>query len=260
MKKTVSLLLLIIFFAAAAWYSLTSDPDPVHELPPATLLPATPAVERQPDAGLDDVVPTPGPEPAFEPLPVLHESDAAVTGALADLTGADPLAVYLVKDQVISRVVATIDSLTSRQVPLPINPVKHPEGRFQVKTAGGKTALDEANFGRYDAYASLLQALDGEALLGFYSRYYPLLQQAWEENGGEGLFSDRLTEVIDHLLATPEIEGDIYLVKPEAVYLFEDPELEALTAGQKILLRMGPDNAAVVKQKLREISNLLLVD
>jgi hypothetical protein len=257
MKKAAPFLLIIIVFAAVAWYSLIREPDPVHELPPPTLLPETPDIVQQPDPGPDSSLVESEPVPAPEPLPLLNESDAEVTGAMADLTGPDPLAVYLVKDQVISRMVATIDSLTSRQVPLPVNPVKHPQGKFQVTTIGEKTILDEENFGRYDAYVSLLQALEDDALLDFYSRYYPLLQQAWEENGGEGPFNARLSEVIDHLLATPEVEGDIYLVKPEAFYLFEDPELEALTAGQKILLRMGPDNAAVVKAKLTEIRTLL---
>ncbi len=55
----------------------------------------------------------------------------------------------------------------------------------------------------------------------------------------QGSVNDRLIEVIDNLLATPDVEGPVYLTKPEAVYLFEDPELEALTAGQKVLLRMG---------------------
>ena len=37
------------------------------------------------------------------------------------------------------------------------------------------------------------------------------------------------------------------------MYTFADPTLEALPAGQKLLLRMGPDNAAVVKAKLKEL-------
>ena len=59
--------------------------------------------------------------------------------------------------------------------------------------------------------------------------------------------------MIDHLLETPDVPGPIYLSKPEAVYLFEDPELEAMTAGQKILVRMGSVNASVVKEKLLEL-------
>ena len=91
------------------------------------------------------------------------------------------------------------------------------------------------------------------ALVMLYQRYYPLFQQAYSENGGEGSFNDRLLEMIDHLLETPDIPAPIYLTKPEAVYVFEDPALEAMTAGQKILVRMGPVNAAIVKEKLAEI-------
>ena len=50
--------------------------------------------------------------------------------------------------------------------------------------------------------------------------------------------------MIDHLLATPEIEGPIRLVQPKVLYEFADPELEARSAGQKLLLRMGAANAA----------------
>jgi hypothetical protein len=40
-------------------------------------------------------------------------------------------------------------------------------------------------------------------------------------------------------------------------YKFADPELEGLSAGQKIMLRMGAENAAKVKAKLREIRRVL---
>jgi hypothetical protein len=66
-----------------------------------------------------------------------------------------------------------------------------------------------------------------------------------------------LLEVLALLLQTPYVAGPIYLSKPEAVYLLEDPDLEAMTAGQKILLRMGSANAAIVKQKLQELHTIL---
>jgi hypothetical protein len=84
-----------------------------------------------------------------------------------------------------------------------------------------------------------------------------LFQIAWEENGGQGQFNDRLLEVINHLLQTPDVPGPIQLTKYEAVYLFEDPELEAMTAGQKILVRMGSANAELVKEKLLELKDKL---
>ena len=43
------------------------------------------------------------------------------------------------------------------------------------------------------------------------------------------------------------------MVTPHVQAQFADPELEARSAGQKILIRMGSENAAVIKAKLREI-------
>lgn len=64
--------------------------------------------------------------------------------------------------------------------------------------------------------------------------------------------------VIDSLLATPDVQAPIRLIKPEAFYLYADPELEALPAGQKVLLRMGSTNTGRVKPKLQEIRDLLV--
>jgi hypothetical protein len=56
------------------------------------------------------------------------------------------------------------------------------------------------------------------------------------------------------------IEGPLELVKPEAVYLFSDPQLEALSAGQKMLLRIGGDNSVAIRAKLREIRAVLVAE
>ena len=37
------------------------------------------------------------------------------------------------------------------------------------------------------------------------------------------------------------------------MYTFADPTLEALPAGQKLLIRMGPENAAAIEAKLTEL-------
>jgi hypothetical protein len=37
------------------------------------------------------------------------------------------------------------------------------------------------------------------------------------------------------------------------LYEFEDPQFEALSAGQKAMLRLGPENAQRVKAKLRAL-------
>ena len=167
------------------------------------------------------------------------------------------LAEYLIKSQAISRLVAMLDSLTSRQVPVQTNPIKPADGKFISDAEGERYVMSVQNFARYDGYIAMLQSTDTDALLALYQRFYPLFQQAWEDIGGSGQFSQRLNVVIDHLLETPDVPGPVYLTKPEAFYLFDEPELEALTAGQKILIRMGSVNASIVKEKLREVQETL---
>jgi hypothetical protein len=41
------------------------------------------------------------------------------------------------------------------------------------------------------------------------------------------------------------------------LYTYADPKLEALPAGEKLLLRMGPDNTAVIKAKLKELRAII---
>lgn len=260
MKKTTPIILLVALFAAAAIFFFMRQPEPVHEVAPVQRLPSIPAAP-EPKA------PAPQPEPEAgdlaveiepvavlpDPLPALAASDNEVTAALSELVSSDSLGAYLVRDHLISRLVAALDSLTSRQVSPQVNPVKPVDGAFLVEVDGDRISMSAENFARYDAYVSLLQSTDTDALLALYQRYQPLFQEAWEENGGEGAFDQRLLEVIDHMLGTPDVPGPVYLYKPEAFYLFEDPELEAMTAGQKVLVRMGSANAATVKETLTKV-------
>lgn len=256
MKKLVPILLLIFLFAGAAWYSLTKETDPIDVVLPPQLPPAAPVIREQPVQQAEEIIDYVEPEPV-DPLPPLNESDAAIKQDLAEIVGADPLAEYLVKNQAISRLVAMVDSLTSRQVPPQTNPVKTAEGKFIVETEGDSVTMSTQNFARYDGFVKLLQYANTDALLALYQHYSPLFQIAFEENGGQGQFNDRLLEVIDHLLETPDVPGPVNLTRYEAVYLYEEPALEALTAGQKILLRMGSVNAELVKEKLTELKNKL---
>ena len=49
------------------------------------------------------------------------------------------------------------------------------------------------------------------------------------------------------------MQGPVKLVQPSVMYQFADRELEALSAGQKIMIRMGAENAARIKAKLKEM-------
>ena len=98
-------------------------------------------------------------------------------------------------------------------------------------------------------------------LVAVYIRFYPLFQEQYEKLGyPDKYFNDRLVQVIDHLLATPEVKGPVLLTQTTVLYQFTDPELEKLSAGQKILVRMGGENAALVKTKLTEIRSALVAN
>jgi hypothetical protein len=105
----------------------------------------------------------------------------------------------------------------------------------------------------------LAEAVPTEALVATYTRFYPLFQQQ-DENLGypDRYFNDRVVEVIDHLLAVPEVHRLVLLTQPRVLYEFADPELEGLSAGQKILVRMGRENTVKVKAKLQEIREALV--
>jgi hypothetical protein len=100
--------------------------------------------------------------------------------------------------------------------------------------------------------------LDAKQLGALYIHYYPLFQESYQNLGyPNGYFNDRLVEVIDNLLATPEPKGPIELVRPNVMYTYADPALEGRTAGQKLLIRMGAENAKAIKAKLTELRALI---
>ena len=114
--------------------------------------------------------------------------------------------------------------------------------------------LGFSSYGRYDALVAQLYYADIDKAYDTYRRFYPLFQKAYEQLGyPDAYFNDRLVEVIDHLLATPVPAGPIVLVRPNVLYEFADPDLEALSSGQKLMLRMGPSNSATLKRLLEKL-------
>ena len=45
----------------------------------------------------------------------------------------------------------------------------------------------------------------------------------------------------------------VAVVQPRVMFEYADADLEARSAGQKLLIRMGPANARTIKAKLREL-------
>lgn len=193
-----------------------------------------------------------------QPLPELEESDASLRAALAQLYAGQALDRLLLFENFAKRVVITTNNLMTPTLPVKRRPTQPLPGVFLVTGTGDDMVISADNFPRYTPFVHLAQAAEPRQLVALYVRFYPLLQQASENLGYPGYFNDRVIEVIDHLLATPPVTAPLRLVRPEVLYQFADPQLEALSSGQKLMIRMGPDNADQLKARLRELRQALI--
>lgn len=235
------------------YYAHGVVPEKVQVTPP-------PPVQAPPSAEGSGVQhPLPEGTGGAEALPALNDSDRLVRDSLSGLLGAGSIERFLVPENIVRHVVATVDNLPRRKVAVELRPIKATPGEPVVTVQGDVTSLAEADFARYAPFMRLVQSADPQSVAAVYFRLYPLFQQAYEDLGYPGrFFNDRLVEVIDHLLAAPDVQGPIALVQPKVFYEYADPQLEALSAGQKLLIRMGPVNERTLKDKLRALRAVIV--
>jgi hypothetical protein len=251
-KPVIGVAAAVVVVAAGTWYYLQSrhaalPPAPVAApAPPPTEPSAEPAIQHPLPAGQDSASKT--------PLPSLADSDAALSDALGQVAGAGAVKEYVLPENIIRHLVVTIDNLPRQKVAVDKRPTAAVAGTFVANGDELHATLDPQNFARYQPMVAVVGKLDMQQLAAVYVRFYPLFQQAYQDLGyPNGYFNDRLVQVIDTLLATPQPTGPIALVRPNVMYTFADPALESRPAGQKLLIRMGPDNAAAIKTKLTEL-------
>jgi hypothetical protein len=191
----------------------------------------------------------------------LSDSDPIMLEGMRALIGAVAANQYLEPDEIVRRIVTTVDNLPRRHAAKSRLPIRAQIGGFIATSDDEQRApLSAENFARYAPYVQLLSALDVRALAQLYAAHSAWFQQAYDElNHAEAppSFQVRLVQAIDTLLATPDPTGPLLIYRPEASYEFADPDFENLPAGEKLLLRMGPANAALVKGKLRELKAAL---
>ncbi|HYX91299.1 MAG TPA: DUF3014 domain-containing protein, partial [Myxococcaceae bacterium] len=96
--------------------------------------------------------------------------------------------------------------------------------------------------------------LDAEKLAAGWRALEPFLARAHQEIVPAGrTIQQTLDEATAELLRVRVPDGDLELVLKGAVYRYADPAFEALSPAQKHLLRMGPENARAVQEKIREL-------
>jgi hypothetical protein len=262
--RTTITLIIVCVIAALGWHYRH-----VFILEPQTtpvLIPAEPVEPAEADASNSEPRHLVAPEPIRDretgehvPLPPLDDSDAWFLLALADLFGSETSTVFL-NETLIDRLVATIDSLPREHTSEKIRPVTRLSEPFRPEENAYTILLGPENFARYDALVARFASANPDDIVMTYRRFYPLFQESYERLGyPNAYFNDRVVEVIDHLLETPEPDGPLNLTRPNVLFEFADPELEALSSGQKLLLRMGNAHALTMKQVMRELRARIVV-
>ena len=262
-ERSIAVLLalaaVVVAAALLAWFWSLRD---AQEAPPQLARVEEPATHEPP---------APAPPPARPEVRHPLEAEeapleaSAIPEALSGLLGGKAAASFLQTDAFPRRFVATVDSLGREHSPPAIWPVLPTPGRFLVEERPEGPVIAAENAARYTPFVLLGGTVDVPAAVRLYRRMFPLLQQAYRELGfGERYLNDRVVEVIDSLLATPdapesprvelvEVKGPVPSLQPWVRYQFADPALEGLTAGQKILVRVGPVNQRRMKAKLAEL-------
>ena len=184
-------------------------------------------------------------------LPPLDEADGVVQAALAELLTRQGVMAFLNADGFVRRAVVTVDNLARPHAASRLWPVQPMPGKLQLLLAGDAELIAADNARRYEPFVGFVVSVEPARAAALYRRLYPLFRQAYAELGyPKGQFNDRLVEVIDHLLAAPEpkqppsvklvdVKGEVPSTRPWVRYEYTDPALESLSAGQKIMVRVG---------------------
>lgn len=255
---------------AASVATPPSAPAPVVA-PPSAAAPVNPApvaaaAAPKPSTGIKHRV-----EPRAALPPILpNEVNRVVEQAL----GHQALTKFLYLEPLARRFVATVDGLGRQQAPDSLWLLRPPPGDFVLaknRSAEDTSLVSTVNNRRYAGFVRWVETTDTQRLIALYVRLYPLLQQTYVELGHrDAYFNDRVIEVIDLLLATPQQRTPLKVqpavldaaakakivnplsaaTPPRPRFELADPALESLSTGQKMLLRVGPQQAARLKLKL----------
>lgn len=269
----------LIVVAGLIWMNKDKPADeaPIASVPtqaaPSTV-PAQPAIPTpvEPDLSMPvDPMPTVETDtPAPVELPPLNQSDTPLREDIALLPANNrqqqALLELVTPREVLRKLVIAVENGAAGKLSLQHPVIQPPGGAVQVRVINEakehrEYELLQQNYDRFNTYVELLDTVDNQDLLQMLKIYQPLVNEAYAELGvRDHTFNQRLVEMIDVVLATPELETTPILTRQSVQYKFKDPQLEQLPELQKLMIRMGPENAAKVKTKLTALRRSLARD
>lgn len=202
-----------------------------------------------------------GPEPGEHiTLPPLDETDALVRQLIGRLSSHPTVAAWLATDGLIVNFANVTLRISNGESPAQELGAIGPVPAFRTQTSRGDLFVAPASYRRYDRYAGAVSALDARGAARLYGTLKPRIVDASRGLGlTTGDFDPVLERAIVELLRVPVVQGEVELAPSGIVYALVDPKLEQMSAAQKHLLRMGPQNVQEVQGKLREIADHLAI-
>lgn len=192
-------------------------------------------------------------------LPELEASDADYTQDLLAVSPQLKLGVF--KNEQIRKTIFSINDIAQGLRP----PLKHLREipftqPFSVTQEGGGIYMSTQGYHRYDEIAQAINSIDTRGAVALYKKYLPLFQSVFSEFSYPDNYQvlDSIKAATGKVLQAPVITEKIQLVRPSVRYKFADPELEKLSALDKQMLRMGPDNTRLIQNKMRELVQALI--
>lgn len=191
-------------------------------------------------------------------VPPLEESDPWVREKAFGLSTDLAIRSWLSSDSLASRLVAGLARVARGEIPRESLAAFAPRGAFAVKKRDGGLYADLAAGGaRYKTAVDAATSIDAQAASRLFDELEPLLDAAQAALGERrGSARETFFAAARELLAAPAVPGEVR-VKPGkkgVTYVYADPKLEALSAAQKQLLRLGPAGQKAVQDKLRAIA------
>ncbi len=246
--RTAILILILVVAAAGVYYLFLADRGGDDE---ATGRPVAEAV-RPPAAA------------AGQPLPngavtaPLDGSDVLVREMAGDVSIHPVFARWLGSTGLVRRFVAAVDAIANGSSPRPQADFFTPRAPFTVVRRGGKLYLDPASYERYNVVADVLDSVSVAGCAKLYRDFQSQIRQAYRELGyPQGDFHRVMLKAVNEILRAPVVDGPIEVEKRVAAYICVDARLEGLSAAQKHLLRMGPENVQLIQAKLRDLAPAL---
>ena len=188
----------------------------------------------------------------------LDNSDLSVEDEISDKFNTPLWLGWFGGEHIIRKTATFIDNASRGELAREVLSLPIPNQSLELIDDKSYKLLDQQNYDQYNVYMKIVSAIRPEVIDQLYTKFKPLLEHAYTELGNPNKRLDQaLSEAFQIILDTPEIKNQAMVERIGGRTMFADEKIENLPDIQKLLIRMGAKNRAVVKQKVVQLKALM---